>query len=290
MRTGNMTQAAEMLDIAQPSASSLIANLEHELGFKLFQRIKGRLIATPEAHTLLPDVTRTLGSVELTEHRARQIKEDRQGDLSIVSYPDFAIDFLPDLMSKFLEFRPSIRVNLQARRTEMMSGLLSTHDYDLAITTQLVETKNLNVQEFRQPCVIIYPKGRAPEGKRPLGPNDLKVQNLVTVTSTHPTTVQLADRFSQAGVIPPNIFIETQTFESVCGFVRRGVGVGIVDAITASRYIDEVEIREFTPPIWHYVFLLRPLDRPTSRILKKFEESVSKELTQISEIDWSATR
>ncbi len=285
-----MTQAAEMLDIAQPSASSLIANLEHELGFKLFQRIKGRLIATPEAHTLLPDVTRTLGSVELTEHRARQIKEDRQGDLSIVSYPDFAIDFLPDLMSKFLEFRPSIRVNLQARRTEMMSGLLSTHDYDLAITTQLVETKNLNVQEFRQPCVIIYPKGRAPEGKRPLGPNDLKVQNLVTVTSTHPTTVQLADRFSQAGVIPPNIFIETQTFESVCGFVRRGVGVGIVDAITASRYIDEVEIREFTPPIWHYVFLLRPLDRPTSRILKKFEESVSKELTQISEIDWSATR
>ena len=285
-----MTQAAEMLDIAQPSASSLIANLEHELGFKLFQRIKGRLIATPEAHTLLPDVTRTLGSVELTEHRARQIKEDRQGDLSIVSYPDFAIDFLPDLMSKFLEFRPSIRVNLQARRTEMMSGLLSTHDYDLAITTQLVETKNLNVQEFRQPCVIIYPKGSAPEGKRPLGPNDLKVQNLVTVTSTHPTTVQLADRFSQAGVIPPNIFIETQTFESVCGFVRRGVGVGIVDAITASRYINEVEIREFTPPIWHYVFLLRPLDRPTSRILKKFEESVSKELTQVSEIDWSATR
>ena len=136
-----MTQAAEMLNITQPSASSLIANLEHELGFKLFQRMKGRLVATPEAHTLLPDVTRTLGSVELTEHRARQIKEDRQGDLSIVSYPDFAIDFLPELMSKFLEFRPGIRVNLQARRTEMMSGLLSTHDYDLAITTQLVETK-----------------------------------------------------------------------------------------------------------------------------------------------------
>ena len=284
-----MTQAAEMLNITQPSASSLIANLEHELGFKLFQRMKGRLVATPEAHTLLPDVTRTLGSVELTEHRARQIKEDRQGDLSIVSYPDFAIDFLPELMSKFLEFRPGIRVNLQARRTEMMSGLLSTHDYDLAITTQLVETKNLNVQEFRQPCVIIFPKGGAPEGKRPLGPDDLKAHHLVTVTSSHPTTAQLADRFSQAGVIPPNTFIETQTFESVCGFVRRGAGVGIVAAITASRYINEVEIREFAPSIWHYVFLLRPLDRPSSSILKKFEESVAKALSKISEIDWSTT-
>lgn len=284
-----MTQAAEMLDIAQPSASSLIANLEHELGFKLFQRIKGRLVATPEAHTLLPDVTRTLGSVELTEHRARQIKEDRQGDLSVVSYPDFAIDFLPKLMSQFLEFRPGVRVNLQARRTEMMSGLLSTHDYDLAITTQLVETKNLNVQEFRQPCVLIFPKGRAPEGKHILGPDDLTAHQLVTVTSSHPTTVQLADRFSQAGVIPPNTVIETQTFESVCGFVRRGAGVGIVDAITASRYINEVDIREFSPSIWHYVFLLRPLDRPSSRILKKFEELVVKELSNISKIDWSET-
>ncbi|MDG2403506.1 MAG: LysR family transcriptional regulator, partial [Paracoccaceae bacterium] len=101
MRTGNMTQAAETLNIAQPSASSLIANLEHTVGFKLFKRVKGRLIATPEAHTFLPDVTRTLESVELTEHHARQIKEDRKGDLSIVSCPDIAIDFLPDLLSKF---------------------------------------------------------------------------------------------------------------------------------------------------------------------------------------------
>ena len=56
MTTGNMTQAAEMLGIAQPSASSLIANLEHSLGFELFDRSKGRLIATQEARALLPDV------------------------------------------------------------------------------------------------------------------------------------------------------------------------------------------------------------------------------------------
>ena len=94
MRIGNMTQAAQMLGIAQPSASSLITNLEHTLGFKLFERIKGRLIATPEAQILLADVARTLESVELTEHHARQIREDRKGDLAIVSYTDIAIDSL----------------------------------------------------------------------------------------------------------------------------------------------------------------------------------------------------
>ena len=64
MTTGNMTQAAEMLGIAQPSASSLIANLEHSLGFELFERSKGRLIATPEARALLPDVILSLETVE----------------------------------------------------------------------------------------------------------------------------------------------------------------------------------------------------------------------------------
>ena len=111
-----MTQAAESLGIAQPSASSLIANLEHALGFKLFERVKGRLVATPEAKVLMPDVQRTLESVELTEHRARQIRDNRRGDLVVVSYPDIAIDFLPEALSDFLADRPSVRVHLQARR------------------------------------------------------------------------------------------------------------------------------------------------------------------------------
>ncbi|MDG1935667.1 MAG: LysR substrate-binding domain-containing protein [Paracoccaceae bacterium] len=286
MRTGNMTQAAQMLGIAQPSASSLITNLEHTLGFKLFERIKGRLIATPEAQILLADVARTLESVELTEHHARQIREDRKGDLAIVSYPDIAIDFLPDLLSKFLENRSGIRINLQARRTEMMSGLLPTHDYDLAITTRLRDTENLSVKEFPQPCVVIFPKGTAPDNIKMYGPEELSVHKLITVTSTHPTTVQLIDRFSQSGGIHPNIIIETQTFESVCSFVRRSAGVGIIDAITASRYTNEVDIRIFKPLIWNYIFLLRPLGRPSSQILNKFEELVSKELSKISQTKW----
>ena len=109
MMSGNMTQAAESLGIAQPSASSLIANLEHALGFKLFERVKGRLVATPEAKVLMPDVQRTLESVELTEHRARQIRDNRRGDLVVVSYPDIAIDFLPEALSDFLADRPPLR-------------------------------------------------------------------------------------------------------------------------------------------------------------------------------------
>ena len=49
MVAGTVTAAAKALGISQPSASSLITNLERELGFALFKRTKGRLVPTPEA-------------------------------------------------------------------------------------------------------------------------------------------------------------------------------------------------------------------------------------------------
>ena len=279
--TGSMTQAAELLGIAQPSASSLIANLEHSLGFKLFDRVKGRLVATQEARFLMPDVDRTLESIELTEHRARQIRDNRRGDLTIVSYPDIAIDFLPEILSEFLEDKPSVRVNLQARRSEMMSGLLQTHDFDLAISTRLAEPRNLWVQEFSIPCVIAFPLGTAPD-VTVLTPGDLQSEKLVCVSVNHPTTIQLAERFDQQGVPFHGPAVQAQTFESACGFVRRGLGVGVIDALTADRYSDDLDVVKLSPSVWQKVYLLRPLDRSASMVTLELAERLCVKLATAS--------
>lgn len=283
MLSGNLTQAAESLGIAQPSASSLIANLEHALGFRLFDRVKGRLIATPEAKFLMSDVHRTLESVELTEQRARQIRDNRRGDLVIVSYPDIAIDFLPAVLSDFLKDRPDVRVHLQARRSEMMTGLLQTNDFDLAVSTRLAETHNHDVQDFMIPCLIAYPKGRAPKDRFTLEPSDIQSEPLICVSANHPCAVQLTERFDQCSVPYPGTAIETQTFESVCGFVRRGFGVGLIDALTAQRYKNELDLLRFAPEVWQTIYLLRPMDRPASRLSVGFAERLVQRIRTLTQ-------
>ena len=47
MRTGSISEAARILNRTQPAVSSLISNLEEELGVSLFERQRGRLIRTP---------------------------------------------------------------------------------------------------------------------------------------------------------------------------------------------------------------------------------------------------
>jgi len=52
IETGTVTGAAEALGISQPGISNLIAQLERQTKLNLFERKRGRLIATPEAAVL----------------------------------------------------------------------------------------------------------------------------------------------------------------------------------------------------------------------------------------------
>jgi len=52
MQTGSVSKAAELLGISQPAASKVLGHAESALGFRLFERIKGRLRPTAEAAIL----------------------------------------------------------------------------------------------------------------------------------------------------------------------------------------------------------------------------------------------
>ena len=47
--SGSMTNAAAMLNVSQPSISKVLAHAEQQLGYRLFDRVKGKLVPTPEA-------------------------------------------------------------------------------------------------------------------------------------------------------------------------------------------------------------------------------------------------
>ena len=45
--SGSMTNAASVLNVSQPSVSKVLAHAEQQLGYLLFDRVKGKLVATP---------------------------------------------------------------------------------------------------------------------------------------------------------------------------------------------------------------------------------------------------
>ena len=52
---GSISEAAKRLNIAQPTASKILKHAEDMLGFLLFHRVKGKLVATSEANILFKE-------------------------------------------------------------------------------------------------------------------------------------------------------------------------------------------------------------------------------------------
>ena len=63
---GTMMKTAELLNVSQPLLSQKIAQLEKELGVKLFTRNKGKLVLTEAGEQFLEETRGFLADVEKT--------------------------------------------------------------------------------------------------------------------------------------------------------------------------------------------------------------------------------
>jgi DNA-binding transcriptional LysR family regulator len=86
--SGTVSRAAEQLCVSQPAVSTLISNLGKDIGVPLFERIRGRLVATSEAAYLYSEAEGVFASLERVDHTVQEIRKMSSGHLRIASIPD----------------------------------------------------------------------------------------------------------------------------------------------------------------------------------------------------------
>jgi DNA-binding transcriptional LysR family regulator len=83
MLTGSVSAAAELLHVSQPAVSKVLAHAQRQSGLLLFERIKGRLAATPEAQALYAEVETLWRGVEKVRDVSRELASPRAGTLRL---------------------------------------------------------------------------------------------------------------------------------------------------------------------------------------------------------------
>ncbi|SUV85810.1 LysR family transcriptional regulator [Bordetella pertussis] len=133
-RTGSLTEAAAALHISQPAASKLLAHAEAQLGFKLFERVKGRLVATREAEILAPEVARLNQDLGSVRRLAASLRDRPHGHLRLGCAPALGLGLLPGVVRASRDAQPGITFDIHTHHSaELVQGLLA-HELDLAIT------------------------------------------------------------------------------------------------------------------------------------------------------------
>ena len=127
-RHESFTRAAEELCVTQGAVSHQVKALEAELGIKLFNRERQRLVITGAGRDYLAVVRDALDRIAVGTERLMQ--RQSSGVLTVSTSPDFAAKWLVHRLGRFAEAHPEIDLRISAT---MHHVDFAREDVDLAV-------------------------------------------------------------------------------------------------------------------------------------------------------------
>jgi DNA-binding transcriptional LysR family regulator len=269
--SGSVTRAARILNVSQPSVSKVLAHAEQQLGYALFDRVRGKLVPTPEADQLFSHVIMVHDSVDRLRHVAENLRAAEEGKIRIAATPAFGIDVLPGAIASFRKSRGSVVFTVETlHHDELSSALLESRlDVGLAFDPDDVPgITSLPLGHGR--FVALTPPGLDFGPKKELGLNDLAGHPFINLDSRGPLGRLLSAHIESSGAGLKSVAY-AETYQVAKALVAHGAGVTITDEVTArSSGHDDVRAWPLKPVLQYKIAALKVDKVPMSIVCSQF--------------------
>lgn len=236
MITGSISGASQLLFVSQPAVSRLLSHTESRVGFALFERIKGRLYATPEAKKLFGAVEHVYAGVQRVNELARELGEHREGILNVVSSPSVGQMVIPQAMAAFREGHAQVKLGFQYLGFAPLVERLLNHQADLGVTILPVDHPNLESTPLGSGrLVCICPYNHALSRRATLTAADLLAYPLIAYDRGSPFGLMVTGWFDAAGE-SYRTAIEVGSPQNACALVQAGAGIALVDEFSVRSW------------------------------------------------------
>lgn len=152
----SFTRAARLLNVAQPSLSATIRDLEAALGVTIFDRISRGVSLTPVGRQLLPVARRVHADVELMLSTSSDLARLSQGRVRVACSNVIAVAQLIPLASRFEERFPNIRIEVVDSVEQSLAGLVRSEEVDFAIATEVDPEPRIVQTRIAEDCLAVY--------------------------------------------------------------------------------------------------------------------------------------
>jgi len=224
---GSVTAAAAVRNVAQPSVSIAVGELEAALGKSLFRRRPGqRLAITPAGRQLLIHARTALAAAQRIASGNRD-RTEIKGEIAITCFRDIGAYYLPRLIAAFAARYPDVTFrlaegNLAEVRTDIADGRC-----DLAITYDI----ELDLHGISRSTIHrLFPHALLPKNHRLARRSKVRLVELASerlVLEDFPLTYEyFITMFRLRGIEPPSVQL-TPSFEMQRGLIANGWGVGL---------------------------------------------------------------
>lgn len=267
MFSPSLTEAARMLNVSQPAVSAILKQMEQQLGLRLFERLGGRLVPTPEAELLLPEVERLFAQLQSVRRITKEIREGTSGFLSVVGNQTLANTLLPRAVARLCERHPGIRIRLESAYVRQVVDAVARREFDLGLVYGPSPEAGTGAEIIGRSTIACAMRADHPLAKRgQIGPNDLDGLKIITFAKGTPIRSRIEDSFRAARAELTTI-AEVSFSLTACFLAHEGVGLALIDPLVIqTRAFPELVIVPFEPSREVQILLLYPKNRPRSRL------------------------
>lgn len=231
-----MSSAAEKLGISQPALSRAIANLEDDLGFALFDRVRQRVHPNPQGLQFFTEAQRILAVYDQLPAIADEIRSRGEQSVRVVCLPRLAGSLMASAIGRFHRDWPNARVILDVQARRSIETWTVAGAFDFAVTSFPIEHEVLASRElFSATPVLLMPDSHKFSGRESLRISDLAREPLVALVDGTLLRGNLEDAFAKANV-KPTIVAEVSDAIVAGRLVGQGVGLTVTDAVSASFF------------------------------------------------------
>jgi len=266
---GSFTRAAKRLNLAQPTVSLQVRELEDRLGVRLVDRLGKRAFATAAGRELIEHARRIAEETERLLAAMRRHRDGWLGRVRIGSSTTALIYHLPPVLQALRMQHPNIELVVTTGTTSGVVERILRNEIDLGVVSLPIKERLLDVVPLKsEPLVAIF-SARVAKVPARVTPQFLLQHPLLLEFARAHVRALIVDWLSADGV-EPRPAMELDNLEAVKRMVASGLGASIVPAAAISKedLAAGLVVRPLEPPLTRTLALVQRRDKPSDPALQ----------------------
>ncbi|HVV12602.1 LysR family transcriptional regulator [Amycolatopsis sp.] len=268
----NLTRAAALAGVPQPTASRWLTELAEQLGTAVVSRDGRGIKLTRAGQRLAESARRAAGELRLGYRAALAEADPEHGHVSLAFLHTMGGVRVPELLAGFRAAHGGVRFTLVQGRSEEMLQRLRAGEVDLVLTAPLpagdpeLATRAL----AKQPLVAVVPAGHALASRKRVRLAALAESEFVSLKPGFGLRRIVDALLAEAGCTP-RISFEGEEADTLRGMVAARLGVAVLPESEPLPNPGTVEI-PLQPPAYREIGLVWSTERPLLPAVRTFRD------------------
>jgi DNA-binding transcriptional LysR family regulator len=237
-RAKSFRRAADGLHLSQPSLSQHVAELERELGVKMFDRLR-RTVELTEAGRVLEDhLQRLFATLDSARKAIDDLSGLQRGSLVVGASTTPGIYVVPGMLAGFQASYPGIHLSLQIANSAVIEQRVRTNEVDLGVVGghALRQGEACVAAGLLDELVLILPPAHRWARRREVWPNPPVLEQLL-IREEGSATRELTERTLHQAGVRFTVAMELAHTEAIKEAVAAGLGVAFVSVYAVRHEI-----------------------------------------------------